>query len=83
MNKNNIPQIDSISDLADFWDKNDLLDFEDELEQVHDSVFEQETAVTIHLLPKDVKAVEKLASLKGIPNEDLIYQWVQEKLQDI
>ncbi len=32
MNRANIPQTDSIHELADFWDTHDLTDFENELE---------------------------------------------------
>ena len=39
-----ILQTDSIQGLADFWDKNDLTDFDDELEEVDEPVFERPTA---------------------------------------
>lgn len=44
-----IPQTDSIQELAEFWDSHDLTDFEEELEEVTEPVFERETAVTIRL----------------------------------
>ena len=37
-----LPQTDSIQELAQFWDTHDVTDFEDELEEVTDSVFEGE-----------------------------------------
>ena len=40
MNRKNIPKTDSIQELADFWDTHDLTDFEDELEEVDEPVFE-------------------------------------------
>ena len=36
-----IPQTDSIAELAKFWDTHDVTDFEDELEEVTESVFAQ------------------------------------------
>jgi hypothetical protein len=44
-----IPDMDSIEELAKFWDTHDLTDFEDELEEVRETVFElgSEEAVTI------------------------------------
>lgn len=36
-----IPTTDSIQDLAKFWDKHDLTDFEDMLEEIPDPVFER------------------------------------------
>jgi predicted DNA binding CopG/RHH family protein len=76
-----IPQTDSISELARFWDTHDLTEFENQLEEVMEPVFERETAVTIHLLPEEAKAIKKIASSQGVPDTDLIYQWVREKLQ--
>jgi hypothetical protein len=51
MKPTNIPSTDSISELAGFWDSHELTNFEDELEDVHESVFERPTeeTVTIHL----------------------------------
>ena len=35
-----IPKIDSIEELAKFWDTHDLTDFEEELEEVKEPVFD-------------------------------------------
>ena len=45
MSTHKIPQTDSIRELAGFWDTLDLTDFEDQLEEVTDTVFEQEAVV--------------------------------------
>ena len=36
-----IPETDSIQELASFWDTHDLTDFEDQLEEVTEPVFER------------------------------------------
>lgn len=36
---NKIPEINSIEELAKFWDKHDITDFEDELTEVSEPVF--------------------------------------------
>ena len=81
MKKQQIPKTDSIEELARFWDTHDLTEFEDELEEVLEPVFERETTVTIYLQPEEAKAVKKIAESQGVPDKDLIYQWVREKLQ--
>jgi hypothetical protein len=81
MKKQQLPQTDSIEELAHFWDTHDLTAFEDELEEVGEPIFVRETAVTIHLQPEEAKAVQKLAASRGLPETDLIYLWVREKLQ--
>lgn len=45
MNTNKLLQTDSIQELAQFWDTHDLTDFADELEEVVESVFTQETVI--------------------------------------
>lgn len=79
--KEQLPQTDSIAELADFWDTHDLTAFEDELEEVVEPVFERDTAVTIHLRPEEATAVKEMAASKGVPDADLIHQWVRERLQ--
>ena len=81
MKKQKLPQTDSIEELAHFWDMHDLTEFADELEEVLEPVFERDTAVTIHLQPEEAKIVKKIASSQGVPDTDLIHQWVREKLQ--
>ena len=81
MSKLKIPQTDSIEELARFWDTHDLTDFEDELEEVHEPVFERETTVTVRLQPEEAQAVKRMAQSKGVADADLIRQWVQQMLQ--
>lgn len=81
VNDHKIPQIDSIEELAHFWDTHDLTDFENQLEEVMAPVFERETKVTVHLQPDEVQAVKKLAASQGVADTELIRQWVLEKLQ--
>ena len=51
MYRKNIPTTDSIQELADFWDTHDLTDFEDELEEMSEPVFEIGTQLVISLEP--------------------------------
>lgn len=81
MKKLQIPQTDSIEEMASFWDTHDLADFEDQLEEVSEQVFVRGTEVTIRLLPEEMEAVRRMAESKGVPDSDLLYQWVREKLQ--
>ena len=78
-----IPHTDSLAELARFWDTHDLTDFEDELEEVPEPVFERraEETVMIHLPTTEVEAVKRLAQAKGMGYTVLIQEWVREKLQ--
>jgi predicted DNA binding CopG/RHH family protein len=79
--KEKIPQTDSIEELARFWDTHDLTDFEDQLEQATEPVFQRKTeAVVVPLYPQEVEAVKRIAESEGMEYSALIRGWVLEKL---
>lgn len=80
MSTQKILHTDSIQELAQFWDTHDLTDFEDQLEEVTEPVFERETVVQIRLQPREVEAVKEVAKLQGVDYVDLIREWVLEKV---
>jgi len=75
-----LPQTDSIQELAEFWDKHDLTDFEDDLEEVTEPVFVPRTAIRLDLEPTEAEAVRKIAEAKGVADAELIRGWVREKI---
>ncbi len=83
MNCMKFPQTDSIQELAHFWDTNDLTDFEDELEEVTEPIFERETIIAVHLEPEETKIVKSLAKLRGISYSNLIQEWVVERIHAV
>ena len=80
MKTSTIPNTDSITELASFWDENDLTDFEDQLEEVTDPVFERKSVVKIPFASKEISAVQEIANSQGIGLAELIRGWVLEKL---
>jgi CopG antitoxin of type II toxin-antitoxin system len=78
-----IPQTDSITELAQFWDTHDLTDFTDQLEEVPEPVFTRKpaTMLTIRLQPDEAEALERLATATGVEQAALIQEWVREKLR--
>jgi len=74
-----IPQTDSIQELASFWDSHDLTDFENELEEVQESVFEP--IVPLALTPEEAAAVTAAAKLRGISPVMLIREWITEGIK--
>lgn len=81
MNSTDMPQTDSIEELARFWDTHDLTDFEDQLEEVSEPVFEREAVVKIQLEPAEIEALNEIAKSHGVASADLIREWVREKIQ--
>ncbi len=49
MSASRLPQTDPIQELANIWDTHDVTEFEDELEEVTDRVFERDTQITVNL----------------------------------
>ena len=79
-----LPRIDSIEELAQFWDTHDLTEFEEELEEVTEPVFERkpETTIPLHLHPQELEAVKRVAQARGVAEAALLREWVLEKLHD-
>lgn len=80
MIKQKLPKTDSISELARFWDKHDITDFEDLLEEVTEPVFSKGKDIQVHLKQDEIAALEKLAHQRGLKNNELIREWILEKL---
>ncbi len=81
MNRNSIPETDSIQELANFWDNHDITEFEDELEEVSEPVFVKDTVMEVHLSFMEANTVNKIAMSQGIEVTDLIHRWILEKTQ--
>ena len=78
----NLPQTDSIKELASFWDAHDLTDFDDQLEEVTESVFQQNGAVLrVPLTAEQARALEELAQSRGVDAASLVQEWVRENVQ--
>ena len=80
MSAEHLPKTDSIEELAQFWDSHDLIDFDDQLEEVPEPVFERDVTFTVHLDRDKADAVRQLAESKGVPATELIQLWVDEKI---
>jgi predicted DNA binding CopG/RHH family protein len=84
MKSRKLPQIDSIEELAQFWDTHDLTEFAEDLEEVTKPVFEHksEAVIPLHLDPQELAAVKRVAQARGVAEAVLVREWVLEKLHD-
>ena len=84
MKARKIPETDSIEELARFWDTHDLTDFENQLEDVSERVFERkpETVIPVRLRQQEVEAVKRVVKTRGVRETALLRQWVREKLRE-
>ncbi|MBN1781264.1 hypothetical protein JW948_09085 [bacterium] len=80
-----IPSTDSIHELASFWDLHDITDFDEELEEVTESVFTEGTfgtSVSVKLEDEEVKILKKIARNMGKKETDLISEWIHHKIHE-
>jgi hypothetical protein len=66
MKSKKLPTTDSIQKLARFWDTHDLTDFENELVEVTEPVYEKGASIRLNLKSREAKAVRQLPESKGI-----------------
>ena len=78
-----ILQTDSVTELARFWDSHDLTEFEDELEEIRETVFDRggQNVVHVRLRPEQAATLRRIAQAKGIDETELVRDWVDEKLR--
>ncbi len=75
------PTTDSIHVLAAFWQRHDVTDFEAELKEVSEPVFQRAHVVGVPLTEDEHHAVEDAAASRGIDEAALIREWVTERLR--
>jgi hypothetical protein len=80
MSQARLPQSDSIEELARLWQQHDITDFEDELEEVSEPVFERETVVKVHIPSREAETLKELAQSKGLDDAELVREWILERV---
>jgi hypothetical protein len=80
MKARKLPKVDSIHELANFWDSHDLTDFENSLEEVHAPVFTRSSIIKVPLQAREAQALQRVAESKGIAVGKLLRDWVVQKL---
>jgi hypothetical protein len=79
-----LPKTDSIEELARFWGSHEITAFEDQLEEVTGPIFERgPERMILRLEPAEVQAVEEIAQARGVPQAELLREWVLEKLASL
>jgi len=82
MRAKKLPNTDSIQELAKFWDKHDLTDFAEALEEIGERVFarSKHTPLSVDLPPQDLQCVRRLAKSKGVKETTMVREWILERL---
>lgn len=80
MSQSQLPQIDSIQELASFWDTHDLSDFDDQLEEIAGPVFQRGPVIMVPLNAEEIEAVREIAESKGIDSVELVREWISQHI---
>lgn len=77
---NKLPETDSITALAEFWQTHDLTDFEDALVEVTEPVLQRAEPLSVILPAADLAALRARARQEHIPETALVSRWIHERL---
>jgi hypothetical protein len=80
MRRNRVPNFKTIEEMAEFWDTHDTTDFEEEFEIVESPFLKGSNSLRVSLKPDEAKAVAKLAKIEGISSEELVRNWVSQRI---
>jgi len=82
MRAKELPNTDSIQELAKFWDTHDLADFAQAPEEVGEPVFarSKHALLRVNLPPRELQRVRQLAKSQGVNETTVVRQWIFERL---
>lgn len=75
-----LPETDSITALAEFWQTHDLTDFEDDLVEATEPVFQRAKPLSVILPAADLAALRARARQEHTPETALVSRWIHERL---
>ena len=75
-----LPETDSITALAEFWQTHDLTDFDEALCEVTEPVFQRVQRLSFSLPAEDAMALHARAQQESVSETVLVTQWIQERL---
>jgi predicted DNA binding CopG/RHH family protein len=79
-----LPQFDSLDELVEFVDENDISEYLDEMPEVEFEVNPNlRSLILIKVEFSLFNKIRKIAKLQGLGTEELINQWLEEKLAEI
>jgi hypothetical protein len=79
-----IPEFKTIEEMARFWDSHDITDFEDQLTEVKEPLFEKMKSriISFKLDSKQYDKLKKIADQKKLNTISLVNQWVTKQIED-
>jgi hypothetical protein len=81
--KMKIPEFKTIDEMARFWDSHDITEFEDQLIEVKEPIFEKmkNRIISFKLDSKQYEKLKKIADQKKLNTISLVSQWVTKQIE--
>ncbi len=80
MSENKKPQFDSIEELTDFFDNNDMGEYFDEMPEVQFDVAIARRSFLVSVDEQLMQKLVELAKFQQISTEQLVNSWLEEKV---
>jgi len=80
--RKNLPQFDSIEDLVDFFDENDLGEYENDLPEVSFDVALKKRKYLVGIDEQINKDLTEIALQENVSTESLVNSWLKEKISN-
>lgn len=81
--KNKLPEFSNLNELIDFWEKEDLTKYENELVEVSELNVNIKERMYLPITVQMYEKLDSIASTQGIKVEELIRQILNEKLSEL
>jgi hypothetical protein len=81
--KMKIPEFKTIEEMARFWDSHDVTDFENQLIEVEEPIFEKMKSriISVKLDSEQYEKLKKIANQKKLNTISLVSQWVTKQIE--
>jgi len=81
--KMKIPHFETSEDMSRFWDCHDITDFEDELIEVKEPVFQitDNRVISLLLNPTQYEKLKKISDRKKLDSVLLINEWITKHIE--
>lgn len=79
MDENKMPEFETMEELTQFFDNNDMGEYLDEMPEVHFDVNIQRRSFLVSVDQKLMKQLVELAKAQHTSTEELVNSWLEEK----
>ncbi len=79
MSENKMPEFESVEDIVEFFDNNDMSKYSDEMPEVHFDVDIQRRSFLVSVDKQLMKRLAEVAKAQHTSTEQLVNTWLEEK----